>query len=428
VVRDAIGRLEVEHVLTAVLFVGGEEKLSSTVLRDAAAHYGRPVEIASDDLAGSLRTAAAAAPADAVIDLSGDPVLSPAQRMLTAAVALGLGLEYRAPGLVLAPPPQERVPGAPVVAVIGTGKRVGKTALAGHLAGLLSERGERPVIVSMGRGGPAEPVLMPAGAAPDLSELLALARAGAHAASDYLEDAVLWGVATVGCRRCGEGPAGEALDSNAVAGVRLAMSTDPSLVVLEGSGSGIPPVAAERTACVVSAPEARASALSGLGPLRLQRSQLVVLAGADAVPARDRDRLAAELGRWCPEGAVVASRLAPEPAGDLPPGARVALFSTAGERAGALREELEESGVEIALSSGNLARRAALEADLDAAARAGCDTYLTELKAAAIDTVADRAEAAGAAVEFLRHRPRSLPGEPSLDEELLELCAAAVAA
>ncbi len=109
---------------------------------------------------------------------------------------------------------------------------------------LLAEQGERPVIVSMGRGGPAEPVVMPAGEAPDADGLLALARGGAHAASDYLEDAVLTGVATVGCRRCGEGPAGDMFDSNAVEGVRRAMELDPSLVVLEGSGSGIPPVQA----------------------------------------------------------------------------------------------------------------------------------------------------------------------------------------
>src|SRR2546423_1235357 len=79
--------------------------------------------------------------------------------------------------------------------VSGTGKRTGKAAVGGHGAMLLRER--RPLIVAMGRGGPAEPVL----ASPEtsLADLLALARAGRHAASDYLEDAVLAGVTTVGC-------------------------------------------------------------------------------------------------------------------------------------------------------------------------------------------------------------------------------------
>jgi cyclic 2,3-diphosphoglycerate synthetase len=89
---------------------------------------------------------------------------------------------------------------------------------------------------------------------------------------------------------------------------------------------------------------------------------------------------------------------------------------------------LAEQGLEIAMASPNLARRGPLQADLEAAGRSGCDVYLTELKAAAIDTVAEHARANGAEVVFMRHRPVSLPGEPSLDQELLALCARAVAA
>jgi cyclic 2,3-diphosphoglycerate synthase len=247
VVRDALDVLEREHEIAAVLFVGGEEKVRGAVLDDPRAHYGRMVTLAGLDAAESLRDLAAGVPADVVVDLSGDPVLGAEDRMWLAAVATGSGLEYRAPGMTLAPPAQEHVPGAPIVSVIGTGKRVGKTALGGHLAMLLAEHDERPVIVSMGRGGPAEPVVIPAGEAPDADGLLAMARGGVHAASDYLEDAVLTGVATVGCRRCGEGPAGGVFHSNTVEGVRRAMELDPSLVVLEGSGSGIPPVQSDRT-------------------------------------------------------------------------------------------------------------------------------------------------------------------------------------
>ena len=57
------------------------------------------------------------------------------------------------------------------------------------------------------------------------------------------------------------------------------------------------------------------------------------------------------------------------------------------------------------LVSTNLARRSALAADLDRAAAERCDVYLTELKAAAIDTVAMRARAEGARVVFIRNRP-----------------------
>jgi len=52
--------------------------------------------------------------------------------------------------------------------------------------------------------------------------------------------------------------------------------------------------------------------------------------------------------------------------------------------------------------------------------RERCDLFLTELKAAAIDTVAERAEREGAAVVFLRNRPVSQDGE-DLDGALMGL-------
>ncbi len=111
-----------------MLFVGGEEKVRGAVLDDPRAHYGRPVTLAGPDAAESLRDLAAGGSAEVVFDLSGDPVLGAEDRMWLAAVATGSGLEYRAPGMRLTPPAQEHVPGAPIVSVIGTGKRVGKTA------------------------------------------------------------------------------------------------------------------------------------------------------------------------------------------------------------------------------------------------------------------------------------------------------------
>ena len=57
------------------------------------------------------------------------------------------------------------------------------------------------------------------------------------------------------------------------------------------------------------------------------------------------------------------------------------------------------------LVSTNLAKRGALAEDLDRAVGDGADLYLTELKAAAIDTVAMRARAEGARVVFIRNRP-----------------------
>jgi cyclic 2,3-diphosphoglycerate synthetase len=399
------------------------------VLEDPAApdHYGREVTVAADDPAAALRDLAEDG-ADVVVDLSGEPVLGGDERMRLASVALSLGLEYRCAGFSLRPPPRERLQSArPVIAVIGTGKRTGKTALAGHYAALLCERGRVPVIVSMGRGGPPEPQLVRAEERPDAARLLEIARGGGHAASDYLEDAVVAGVACVGCRRCGEGPAGEVFDSNVVEGARLALTLDPDLLLLEGSGAALPPVLADRTICVTTAQRAEREALAYLGPYRLLSSDVLVVFGAETIDAAALAELKQRLSQWIAADAIVGCSLAPEPLGEMAPGSRVAFFSTSAAQEAALRERLEKDGVEVCVSSANLARRSLLQRDLESATRERCDVFLTELKAAAIDVVAEEAERRGARIEFVRNRPRPLPGEPDLDDRLTRLYEEALA-
>ena len=396
-VRSALDTLDAERGVAGVVFCGGEEKVRQGVLEHPEEHYGRPVT-GRGDPDGALRRLAAATPARAVVDLADEPVLPPPARLALASLALHLGLGYEAPGLALGPPPHAPIDFAgPKLAVIGTGKRTGKTAVAGHWAALLREDGRSPVIVAMGRGGPADPQLAPADTS--LDDLIGLSRAGRHAASDYLEDAALAGVPAVGCRRVGGGLAGEPAVSNVADGAALAASLSPGALVFEGSGACIPPVEVDRTVCVVGD---RAGALGYLGPYRLMRSELAL------VMARN-EGLAADVARVCP-GRVVSAILRPEAAEPVDPGARVALFTTG---AGAV------DGLEPVIGSRNLARRTDLEADLDRAARERCDVYLTELKAAAIDTVAEHARRAGARVVFLRNRPLGLSED--LDQALMEL-------
>ena len=77
------------------------------------------------------------------------------------------------------------------------------------------------------------------------------------------------------------------------------------------------------------------------------------------------------------------------------------------------------AGIEPRVRSANLARRGPLGGDLARARAERCDVYLTELKAAAIDTVATQARDVGARVVFLRNRPIGLDSD--LDRELLRL-------
>jgi cyclic 2,3-diphosphoglycerate synthetase len=203
---------------------------------------------------------------------------------------------------------------------------------------------------------------------------------------------VIAGVTTVGCRRVGGGLVGEPFESNVPAGARLAASLAPDALIFEGSGSCIPPVEADATVCIVG----HDADVSGLAMYSLLRSRLALVMG-------DRPLY----GFPCP---ALRCRLEIEAVEPLPETARAAFFTT-----GAPAVDL----LEPVVVSTALARRGELERDLERAAAERCDVYLTELKAAAIDTVALRAEQEGARVIFLRNRPVALDGD--LDAELLDL-------
>ena len=122
VVRDALAELPYEFA--AAFLAGGTEKLRGD------ADYGVPV---LDDLEAALAEHRPAA----VVDLSDEPVLGPRERLRLASRVLARGVRYVGPDFSLEPPPLEPFP-LPSLAVIGTGKRMGKTAVAGYVARLLA--------------------------------------------------------------------------------------------------------------------------------------------------------------------------------------------------------------------------------------------------------------------------------------------------
>ena len=377
-VREALDRLDAERGVAAVVFCGGEEKLGPGSLEE---HYGRPTRT---DPEAALRELAGAA--EAVVDLADEPVLPAGAKLRLAALALHLGLSFETPGGRLEPPRYEPVSFAgPKVAVIATGKRTGKTAVAGHWAKLIADW--NPVIVCMGRGGPAEPQVARADTA--LDDLLAVVEGGGHGASDFLEDAVLAGVPTVGCRRVGGGLAGAPAESNVPAGAELAASLDPGAIIFEGSGACIPPVEVDRTLCIVGAGSAEPFA-----EYRVLRADLVLAAG-DGGP----EGVAALRAAGGARGARAGGR----------PRRAVHHRRSGGGRGGAGRC-FHEPGPP--LGSGRRLEKAAAE---------GCDLYLTELKAAAIDTVALQARERGARIVFVRNRPVGI--DQDLDEALMSLIA-----
>jgi cyclic 2,3-diphosphoglycerate synthetase len=344
VVRDALASLP--YAWEGAILVGGTEKLRE------GADYGVPLVDGFGD-------------AEIVVDLSDEPVLGPRQRFEWAARALAAGLPYVGADVRLDPPQLEPFE-LPSISVIGTGKRVGKTAVTTHLARLLA-RDRSVVVVAMGRGGPPEPELVET--PPSVEDLVALARSGRHAASDHLEIAALAGVPTIGCRRAGGGLAGGVAVSNVAEGARLAAELRPDIVLFDGTGASIPPVATAR--------------------------RILVTGIADRDPYLDTyRRLVSDLVLERP-----GLRLAPT----APLTGRVAVFT-----AGAT--EVSHLDADVVHVSTNLANRAALREEL-----VDADTYLVEVKAAAIDVVAAHALERGIAVVLAANELAGVADDVLLD-------------
>ncbi|HET7567088.1 MAG TPA: hypothetical protein VFJ91_03795 [Gaiellaceae bacterium] len=379
VVRDALAALPYE--LVGALLVGGTEKLRAPA--------ASPTTLPAEDYGVPLVDALDAIDVDLVVDVSDEPVLGPRERMLWASRALALGLPYVGADFRFDPPAFHEV-GAPSLAVVGTGKRIGKTAVTGHVARLLA-RDSRVVVVAMGRGGPPEPEVVQT--PPTLAELVALARSGRHAASDHLETAALAGVPTVGCRRAGGGLAGATLDSNVLEGARAALDLDPELLVFDGSGAALPPVAADARILVTNGLH---DVRAGLNAYRVLLADLVVDTGGADVEAI----------RAIADVPVVPAELRLRPAEPLA-GRRTAVFTTGP----APTEHLDAEVVHV---SRNLARRDLLREELE---RVEAEVYLVELKAAAVDVVAETALDRGAEVVLAAN---DVVAE-ELDERVLEL-------
>jgi cyclic 2,3-diphosphoglycerate synthase len=388
-VRDALEELPFEFV--AAHLVGGTEKLRG------GEEYGVPLV---DSLADAV-----AHDAEVVVDLSDEPVLGPAERLRLASRALALGLPYVGADFRFDPPTLEPFD-LPSIGIVGTGKRVGKTALAGHAARLLSQRYD-VVVVAMGRGGPPAPEV--AESPPGIDELLELSRAGRHAASDYLEDAALARVVTIGCRRAGGGLAGMPFASNVDAGAAIAAERSPDLVLFEGSGATFPPVETRKRVLVVGGRQRPEVATGYLNAYRILVSDLVVVVGGDEPVDAIR-----ELTNM----PVLQAELRPRPV--EPVHGTAAVFTTApSDRADGLRRALEDQGVDVVHLSTNLARRDDLRSELDAT---DAETYVVELKAAAVDAVIEHARSRGANVVLLDNEVVA----PGLDDELVALAEAAV--
>lgn len=404
------------YEVLGALFLGGLEKIDAGGMPDP----GVRVLHGEVDPPMALRAALDEVRPEAVLDLSDEPVLGYRERMALAAVALSRGLPYLGSDFRLDPPIAGPPLPVPTVSVIGTGKRAGKTAVASELARVAERERLDPIVVAMGRGGPPAPQVAEAGSV-TVDSLLELVRRGEHAASDYLEDALTAGVTTIGARRCGGGLAGSPFVSNVRAAAEMAVGRGAGIVILEGSGSSIPPVPWDAGILVAPAwlpPEY----LGGyLGPFRLLLSDLVVITMAGSPSAGPENLLAlkSHVQRFRGDARLIVTDFEPAPLGDVR--GKDVFFTTTAPGAVAARQAatLEAAhGCRVVGWSARLGDRAGLAEDMDSAE--GYEVLLTELKAAAVDVACDRALAKGAGVVFVHNRAVVVEGDSDLPAVLRE--------
>lgn len=431
VVRAAVADLASRGLHpVAALLLGGTEKLERY---GATIDVGVPVTWVDrpDDpaaVAAALTGLLERERPDVVIDLSDEPVLDARRRMRLVSYALAAGVAVEGADFTFTPPPRPRVATRPSLAVIGTGKRTGKTAVSGHLVRVLAADGRTPVVVAMGRGGPPAPLVIRAGGDVSPERLLAIADQGGHAASDFYEDAVTTGAATVGARRCGGGLAGAVGFSNVAEAVRAAEGLPGDLTVLEGSGAAVPPAHADAAVLVVPG-NADPELVGGyLGAYRLLLADLAVVTMAEPPRSSPRqvEAVLTALRSTSRQMPIVRTVLRPVPLGPVDD-ARVFFATTAPEDVGmSLTTYLQDRfGCEVVATSSHLADRQALRTALEAAPE--FDVLLVELKAAAVDVAVRSAAARGARVVFCDNRPMTVGDEhQDLDGAIRDLGALAI--
>jgi cyclic 2,3-diphosphoglycerate synthetase len=409
VLLDALGAVRARgYDVVGAVMLGGAAKLRGPM------ELGDLPIVVGPTQADALRAGIDRFEPDAVVDLSDAPVVGARERFRLAGIALAHGVAYVGADFRLDPPPRPRLSARPTIAVIGTGKRTGKTAVAAALARHAAARGIEPVIVAMGRGGPATPVVVRGDVArPTARDLVALADAGEHAASDSYEDAVVAGVTTVGARRAGAGLAGAPFHDTVAAAVAAADALEPGLIVLEGSGTAIPPAAAGATVLVVGGLTPPEELAAGLGPYRWLISDLAIVTMAEesVLGAGTLSALTSSLSEFAGDVPVIRTVFRPAPVGHVE-GRKTFLATTAPPAAGpALRTHLERvHGAVIVGITHRLADRSGLSQDLSHA-EGTYEVLLTEVKAAAIDVAARTALASGADVVFADNEPIAVDGD-----------------
>ena len=434
VTKEAIDTLnKLEHIdIVAAVFIGGTEKLRDDSEESYSEKLGVPVQFAKDkDIPYDLIVEMIRKfDVDAVMDLSDEPILDYPKRFRIACKVLNEGVIYEGPDFRFEPTSQYEIMEKPSITILGTGKRIGKTAVSGFVSRLIDKNGYEPCVIAMGRGGPEEPEIVHGEEMEITAEyLLEQSEKGVHAASDHWEDALMSRILTIGCRRCGGGMAGEVFLTNMKQGAKLANKVDSKFAIFEGSGAAIPPIKTDKKITLIGANQPIENLTTYFGPYRVGLGDLVILTMceepmADADKIKKIEEFVAEVN---PDATVISTVFRPKPLGDLT-GKKVLFATTAPESVkDKLVNYLEENyDCKVIGTTSHLSNRPLLRQDMKKYVDKA-DVMLTELKAAAVDVASKDAISHGLDVVYCDNVPVEIDDTyPDLGESVIKLVDSAI--
>ncbi|EKF84952.1 cyclic 2,3-diphosphoglycerate synthase [Methanobacterium formicicum] len=427
VTRSALNTLDnLEHIeVVAAVFIGGTEKLRDATPESIGEKLGVKVYFGSDhhkipyDL---IVKVSKEHQADVVMDLSDEPVVDYSKRFKIASLVLEEGILYEGPDFSFQPLDEYDVLTKPSVKILGTGKRIGKTAVSAYAARLIHKEQYNPCVVAMGRGGPEEPEIVRGDEIKITPQyLMEQSDKGIHAASDHWEDALMSRILTIGCRRCGGGMVGQVFITNMKKGAQMANEVDSEFVIMEGSGAAIPPIKTDRHIVLVGANQPMINIQRFFGPFRIKMADLVVITMCEEPMASPQkvERIEKVIKDINPDAMVIPTVFRPKPL-DSVEGKRVLFATTAPDSVkDVLIKHLEdEYGCTVVGTTPYLSNRPLLQKDIEKYIDE-VDVMLTELKAAAVDVATKDALKAGLEVVYCDNIPLVIREEDDLDPAIL---------
>ena len=434
VTQEAIDTLNnLEHIdIAAAVFIGGTEKLRDDSPETYSEKLGVPVRFAEgkdipyDIIVDMIREY----DIDTVMDLSDEPILDYPKRFKIACKVLNEGISYEGPDFKFEPTSLYDIMEKPSITILGTGKRIGKTAVSGFVSRLIDKNGYEPCVIAMGRGGPEEPEIVHGEKLKiNAKFLLEQSEKGVHAASDHWEDALMSRILTIGCRRCGGGMAGEVFLTNMKKGAKLANEVDSKFAIFEGSGAAIPPIKTNKKIALIGANQPIENLTTYFGPYRVGLGDLVILTMCEEPMCSDEKvkQIESFVNEVNPNATVISTVFRPKPLDDIS-GKKVLFATTAPEDVkDKLVDYLETHyDCEVIGTTAHLSNRPLLREDMKKYMDKA-DVMLSELKAAAVDVATKDAIAAGLEVVYCDNIPVAIDESyPDLNESVLKLVDSAI--